>query len=62
VNFETRDRGTTPAGLAEARGRLLAMVDVAMDRCAPIAGLRLRPPEPPRTRPPGKPVGKRKRR
>ena len=56
VNFETQDRGTDPAGLAEARSRLLSMVNDAMERCAPIAGLTLRPPPPPQVQParPGK--------
>lgn len=43
INFETRDRGNHPAGIAEARDRLLAMVDRMMERCAPIAGLVLNP-------------------
>ncbi len=55
VNFETQDRGTDPAGMAEARSRLLSMVNDAMERCAPIAGLTLRPPPPPQG-PPPKPV------
>jgi hypothetical protein len=59
VNFETQDRGTDPAGLAEARSRLLSMVNDAMNRCAPIAGLSLRPlPQ----APPAKPGKWRKRR
>jgi len=55
VNLETQDRGTTPAGLGDARSRLLAMIEIVMDRCAPIGGLSLRPPEPVRP-------GKRKKR
>lgn len=47
VNFETQERGTSPEGLADARGRLLAMIDVAMARCMPVAGLALHPPVPP---------------
>ena len=35
LNFETQDRGNDPAGLAEARDRLTAMVDAAMTRCLP---------------------------
>lgn len=35
LNFETRERGSAPAPLAEARDRLLAMIDLAMTRCAP---------------------------
>jgi hypothetical protein len=60
VNFETQDRGTDPAGLAEARSRLLSMVNDAMNRCAPIAGLALRPP--PVQTPPARPGKWRKRR
>jgi hypothetical protein len=51
VNFETQDRGTDPAGLAEARSRLLSMIDDTMARCAPIAGLALRRPVEPQMRP-----------
>ncbi|HEX7850156.1 MAG TPA: hypothetical protein VF485_10545, partial [Sphingomonas sp.] len=47
VNLETQDRGIDPAGLANARGRLLAMIGTVMARCAPIEGLALRPPPPP---------------
>ena len=61
VNLETQDRGTDPGGLAEARSRLLAMIDDVMFRCAPIDGVALRPPlrEPPR---PPEPVKPKKRR
>lgn len=61
VNFETQERGTSPEGLADARSRLLAMIDVAMTRCAPVGGLMLKPPPP---RPPERrePERKRKRR
>lgn len=45
VNFETQDRGVTPEGLGDSRSRLLAMIGVVMERCAPIEGLALRPPE-----------------
>lgn len=41
VNFETQDRGVTPEGLGDARTRLLAMIDLAMARCAPVEGLGL---------------------
>ena len=44
VNVETQERGATPAGLGNARSRLLAMVDLAMARCAPVEGLALRQP------------------
>jgi hypothetical protein len=33
LNFETQDRGNDAAGLADARDRLTAMVDAAMERC-----------------------------
>jgi len=61
VNLETQDRGTDPAGLAEARSRLLAMIDEVMARCAPIEGLAIRPPlrEPARPLPPAR--GKKRR-
>ncbi len=42
LNLETRDRGNDPAGIGGARGRLVAMIDQVMERCAPIAGLGLR--------------------
>lgn len=42
VNFETRDRGNDGAGLVEGRTRLIAMVDRAMELCAPIPRLELR--------------------
>ena len=48
VNLETQERGTTAAGLGDARSRLLAMIGIVVDRCAPIDGLSLRPPEPTR--------------
>ncbi|MBN8807234.1 MAG: hypothetical protein J0I47_03200 [Sphingomonas sp.] len=48
VNFETQERGITPEGLGDARTRLLAMIDLAMMRCAPVEGVTLqrvvRPP------------------
>jgi hypothetical protein len=33
INFETRERGSDPAGLADAQGRLTAMIDRAMTLC-----------------------------
>jgi hypothetical protein len=53
INFETRERGSDPAGLADAQGRLVAMIDRAMALCgtAPAA-----PPAPPvATSPPAPP-------
>lgn len=35
LNFETLDRGTSSAGLADARDRLVAMIDRALAACAP---------------------------
>lgn len=35
INFETRERGSNPAGLADAQGRLVAMIDRAMALCGP---------------------------
>ncbi len=61
VNLETQDRGTDPIGLANARTRLLAMIDTVMARCAPLDGLALRPPVY-RAPPPATPVKRRKRR
>lgn len=40
INFETRERGSDPTGLADAQGRLVAMIDRAMALCGnlqPIA-------------------------
>ncbi|MES2095766.1 MAG: hypothetical protein V4459_03330 [Pseudomonadota bacterium] len=51
VNLETQDRGIDPAGLGNARARLLGMIDVVMARCAPIAGVALRPVAIPRPTP-----------
>ena len=42
VNVETRERGPTPAGIAAARDRLVAMIDGVMERCAALPGLALR--------------------
>lgn len=33
LNFETRDHGADPAGVAAARDRLVAMIDAALERC-----------------------------
>lgn len=60
VNLETQDRGVTPQGLGDARSRLLAMIGIVMDRCAPIGGLALRPPV--REPEPARPGKRRKRR
>ncbi|MEI9928010.1 MAG: hypothetical protein WDN44_10385 [Sphingomonas sp.] len=35
LNFETRDRGNAPQGLAEMRDRLMYMIDHAIALCAP---------------------------
>ena len=59
VNLETQDRGITPAGMGDARSRLLAMIGIVMNCCAPIEGLSLRPPF--RAPDPARP-GKRKKR
>lgn len=42
LNVETRDRGTTATGIAEARDRLVAMIDGVMERCADVPGVALR--------------------
>ena len=54
VNLETQERGVTPTALGDARSRLLAMIGIVMDRCAPIEGLSLRPPRAPEPIRPGK--------
>lgn len=51
INFETRDRGNGLAALIDGRSRLLTMIDRAMTLCAPIAGVTLRPGQPPRPAP-----------
>jgi hypothetical protein len=53
INFETRERGSDPAGLADAQGRLTAMIDRAMGLCgaAPVAP----PPLPVAASPPTSP-------
>ena len=61
VNLETQDRGVTPAGLGDARSRLLAMIGIVMDRCAPIEGLALRPPPPPARSEPAPPKRRKRR-
>jgi hypothetical protein len=61
VNLETQDRGVDPAGLANARGRLLAMIGTVMMRCAPIEGLTLRPPPPPARSEPAPPKRRKRR-
>jgi hypothetical protein len=47
INFETRERGSDPAGLADAQGRLVAMIDRAMALCTSFAQVALLPPSPP---------------
>lgn len=44
VNVETRERGSTPEGIALARDRLVAMIDRVMERCSAVPALTLRPP------------------
>jgi hypothetical protein len=36
INFETRERGSDPAGLADAQRRLVAMIDRAMALCGTV--------------------------
>lgn len=43
INFETRERGSDPAGLADAQGRLGAMIDRTMALCGDLQ----RPASPP---------------
>lgn len=42
INLETRDRGDDPAGIAAARGRLLAMIDTVMAECVAMPRVELR--------------------
>lgn len=42
VNVETRERGSSPDGIAAARDRLVAMIDGVMERCDAFPELRLR--------------------
>ena len=42
VNVETRERGSSPQGIAAARDRLVAMIDGVMERCDAFPELRLR--------------------
>ncbi|MBX9860095.1 MAG: hypothetical protein K2Y20_10960 [Sphingomonas sp.] len=42
VNVETRERGSSPDGIAAARDRLVAMIDGVMERCDTFPELRLR--------------------
>ncbi len=44
INIETEERGSTPAGIALARDRLVSMIDMVMGRCGPVPGLALRVP------------------
>jgi hypothetical protein len=47
INFETRERGSDPAGLADAQGRLVAMIDRAMALCTNLQRLELLLPSSP---------------
>lgn len=44
INFETRERGSDPAGLADAQGRLVTMIDRAMALCTNLQRVVLVPP------------------
>lgn len=44
VNIETEERGSSPAGIALARDRLINMIDAVMERCGPVSGVAIRPP------------------
>lgn len=44
INIETEERGSSPAGIALARNRLVNMVDAVMERCGPVSGVAIRPP------------------
>jgi hypothetical protein len=47
INFETRERGSDPAGLADAQGRLLGMIDRAMTLCGNLPRAAAEPPAAP---------------
>jgi hypothetical protein len=41
INFETRERGSDPAGIAAARDRLTYMIDNMMGKCSDMPGIQL---------------------
>ena len=43
INLETRERGSDPVGIAEARDRLVAMIDAVMAECVAIPAVALKP-------------------
>lgn len=45
LNIETEERGSSDAGIAQARDRLVAMIDLVMARCGAVPGLTLKPPQ-----------------
>jgi hypothetical protein len=49
INLETRERGSDPAGLADAQARLVAMIDRAMALCGNLPQATLLPPSAPAT-------------
>lgn len=44
VNIETEERGSSSVGIAQARDRLIDMIDKVMLRCGPVPGIALRAP------------------
>ncbi len=44
LNIETEERGSSDTGIAQARDRLVAMIDLVMQRCGAVPGLTLKPP------------------
>ncbi|MGY4398520.1 hypothetical protein ACVWZA_003728 [Sphingomonas sp. UYAg733] len=42
INFETRDLGSSPGGIAAARSRLVHMIDAMMDRCGDVPDIDLK--------------------
>lgn len=50
INLETRDRGSSPAGIGQASARLVQMIDSVMENCGDIAPLAIHP-APPRPAP-----------
>jgi hypothetical protein len=44
VNIETEERGSSDSGIADARDRLVNMIDTVMRRCGPVPGVALKVP------------------
>jgi hypothetical protein len=42
INFETRDRGSSPDGIAAARDRLVSMIDAMMEHCGDVSDINVK--------------------